>query len=413
MQLFTAKQYLQIDIANNFGLDKKNWDERLQWFNDTAEQGLLVKKWDEASEPALYFAGLKAWDECLKEQPSGYPISLDATSSGLQLLACLTRDMKAAALCNVINTGKREDAYTNVFDVLADRVLEVMGEAAGKVTRDQCKQAIMTALYGSEAEPKAVFGEGMQLNLFYQVMAELAPAAWELNQYYLDIWDPEVTMHSWVLPDNFHVHVKVIDSVLETVHFLNTPYDTYYKVEQPKEKGRSLGANSTHSLDGMVVREMVRRCMYDPVRIEYIRGLIAKHRTGAVMVEPDFYEENSHMVATLWKHYEESGFLSVRILDYLTLRSMICVEDLDVLEALLDTLPENPFEVVCVHDCFRCLPAYGNDLRKQYNQILSDITKSKLLQFLLRQIMNKPDFCVNLPNPDMWKLVLDAEYALS
>lgn len=142
MQLFTATDYIKIDIANNFGLDKKNWDERIAWFNEQADKDMLIKLRSEADEPALYFAGLKAWNEHLLEEPSGYPISLDATSSGFQLLACLTRDMDAAKLCNVINTGKREDAYTNVFDVMAEEVLSVMGEAAGKVTRDQCKQAI-------------------------------------------------------------------------------------------------------------------------------------------------------------------------------------------------------------------------------------------------------------------------------
>ena len=32
MQKFTGKQYLRIDIANNFGLDKKTWTERFDWF---------------------------------------------------------------------------------------------------------------------------------------------------------------------------------------------------------------------------------------------------------------------------------------------------------------------------------------------------------------------------------------------
>lgn len=266
----------------------------------------------------------------------------------------------------------------------------------------------MTALYGSEAEPKAVFGEGMQLRIFYAVMARLAPAAWDLNQYFLDIWDPEALIHEWTLPDSFHVKVKVIDSVQETVHFLNTPYDTYYKVAQPKEKGRSLGANCTHSVDGMVVREMARRCMFNPEQIENLRLIISRARMGSYDITPD----TTDMAHVLWNHYVESGFLSMRIVDHLDITN-ISQFNLDVIEAMLDTLPKKPFEIVSIHDCFRCLPKYGNDLRKQYNQILSDITKSHMLQFLLRQIRRMPDFTVTLPNPDMWKLVLEADYTLS
>ena len=39
----------------------------------------LVKQ---AEEPALFFAGITAWKKVCNGEPTGYPISLDATSSG-------------------------------------------------------------------------------------------------------------------------------------------------------------------------------------------------------------------------------------------------------------------------------------------------------------------------------------------
>ena len=107
-QTFSGKEYLKIDIANNMGLDKEDWDVRIQWFDDNEHQlDALLKQ---AEEPALYYAGVQAWKKVKEGKPSGYPISLDATSSGIQLLAALTGDRKAARLCNVVDTGHREDA---------------------------------------------------------------------------------------------------------------------------------------------------------------------------------------------------------------------------------------------------------------------------------------------------------------
>lgn len=61
---------------------------------------------------------------------------------------------------------------------------------------------------------------------------------------------------------------------------------------------------------------------------------------------------------------------------------------------------------------FRCLPNYGNDLRRQYNFILQMIAKSRLLDSIVGQLLGKP---VSIPklDPDMWKDVGDAEYSLS
>lgn len=408
MQKFTGKQYLQIDMANNFGLDKKTWDERLSWFAEN--QHNINALLSQADEPALFFAGLKAWDSFLRKEPSGYMISLDATSSGLQILACLTGDRAAAQLCNVVDFSEdavtqRRDGYTVIYEAMVEN-LKSIGVYAGGIERDDCKQAIMTALYGSEAMPKQVFGEGVQLRVFYQTMKQFAPGAWELNDFFRHgCWNPEAYSNDWVLPDNFHVHVKVMDTVKEVVQFHNKPYDTFYRVNQPMEEGRSIGANVTHSLDGMIVREMVRRCSYDMDQVIKVINAID---------DPQLEAEsgpNAEMVIKLWDHYEKSGFLSVRILDYLD-RDTVHYVDTDVVMDLIQTLPDKPFEVIAVHDCFRCLPNYGNDLRQQYNQILSDIARSNMLSFILTQLLGVPTKIGKLDS-DMWKDVLHAEYALS
>ena len=239
-QEFTGREYLKIDIASNYGLDKKRWAERLDWF-DKNEQFLdyLVQS---AKEPALFYAGVQAWKAVQRGEPIGYMISLDATSSGLQLLAALTCDQKAAEICNVVDTQERKNAYTVVYEEMLKR----LGGVA-QISEDDCKQAVMTALYSSKAEPKRVFGEGAMLDTFYQTLSDLAPGAWDLNEAFLALWNPDTLAHTWTLPDNFHVRVKVMDQIKETVHFLGAPYEVFQKVNLPMNEGRSLGANTTHS----------------------------------------------------------------------------------------------------------------------------------------------------------------------
>jgi hypothetical protein len=400
MRKFTAREYLAIDIANNFGLDKINWEDRLQWFEEN--QNNLMQLVPSAKEPALFYAGIKALESVNMGQPIGYPISLDATSSGLQFLAVLTGDGEAAKICNVVGEH-RKDAYTLVYE----RMLAIMGESA-KITRDMVKDAVMTSLYGSQAIPKEVFGEGLLLKVFYTVMKASAPAAWELNEVFLNIWDASVSSHDWVLPDNFHVHVKVMRQEAERIHFRNQPIDVYYKVNAPIENGRSLGANCIHSIDAMVVREITRRCDYQPQKVKKIQKIIF-----TAWDTPQEYEDTSdnRMVLTLWDHYKETGYLSARILDHITEENITMI-DRSVIQELLDSLPVKPFKVISIHDSFRVLPQYGNDLREQYNRQLMLLAKSTLLQNLLSQIIGK-QVTIGKLDSHLWKDIMASEYALS
>lgn len=408
MQQFTGIEYLKIDIANSFGLDKEKWGDRLAWFEKNKNHlGMLVNK---AESPAMFFAGISAYADVLEGKAIGYPIALDATASGMQILACLTGDRKAAELCNVVpvfgedNEALRIDGYTVIYH----RMTDALGEA-GQIERDDCKKAIMTSLYGSQAMPKKVFGEGKLYATFQGTMDESAPAVWELNRAFLDIWDPEATEHNWTLPDLFHVKVKVMDEEVETVHFLNAPYDTYRKVNRATESGRSLGANGTHSVDGYVVREMIRRCMYDIEQVRMIRRMIAESKNG-YSAEP-FHDESYEMVQKLWNMYLKTGMLSARIFDYLDFDNLALV-DVNVIEDLLNLLPKKPFEVITNHDCFRCLPHYGNDLRKQYNHLLYELAKGDLLSHMLSQMTNS-EIKVGKLDYTLADDILETEYALS
>lgn len=134
-QEFTPMEYLQIDLANNYGLDQQNWDDRLAWTQ--SNDGALEEMTKTAKEPALFFAGVQAYRKAQAGQPISYGIGLDATASGAQILALLISCLKSAKLCNVVDTGKREDFYTSIYEAMLLRINDTV-----KLARKQVKSAI-------------------------------------------------------------------------------------------------------------------------------------------------------------------------------------------------------------------------------------------------------------------------------
>ena len=120
--------------------------------------------------------------------------------------------------------------------------------------------------------------------------------------------------------------------------------------------------------------------MFDKAQVTKVIDAIMSMEHGNV-----FNEE----VSTLWNHYLNTGFLSVRILDHLTEDNMGLVDPM-IIAQLIRTLPSEPFDVVSVHDCFRCHPNYGDDLRLQYNTIMADINDAtNLLSSMCSQVANE------------------------
>ncbi len=263
--------------------------------------------------------------------------------------------------------------------------------------------AIMCSLYGSKAVPKEVFGEGELYQIFITTMKTMAPAAWELNEEFVAIWDPTALSNDWVLPDNFHVHIKVMDLIEENVIFLNQPFSVARRVNMPTESGRSLGAN-------MIVREMGRRCNYDPDWVQLIRDLLDEEITSRFATVAESQEAHK-MTNILWEHYQESGYLSARILDYLD-SDTLCLVDTQIIRELINSLPAKPFNILTIHDCFRCLPNYGNNLREQYNLQLHLIAKSELLSFLLSALL-KRSVSIGKLDATLASDILTTNYALS
>lgn len=400
MKQFTPLEYLKIDISGNYGLDKKSWEERINWFDNNESQ--LENLIDKADSPALYYAGVKAYRNIQKdpEYINTYPISLDATSSGTQILACLTGDRLAASVCNVINNGARMDAYTYIYKKFS----KLVGDNP-LITRDKVKAAIMRAFYGSVATPRELFGE--YLPIFEQVMSQEAPYCWALNKYLLKAWNPNIKEYSWVMSDNFHVHVKVYEKIEEEFAFMGKAYKFIHEENKPSVYGRAYSANLCHSIDALFMREVCAMAMHDPEKINNIKNLLNQKKYNLANTT----KENKDMVSSLVRLGKASGFLSARILDYLD-EGTISLVPRDALQEIIDNIPAKPFEVIGIHDSYRVLPNYGNDIRRLYIFQLYKLARSNMLEFILTQLLGTK-ITINKGDKEMYKDVLFSEYALS
>jgi len=388
----TGTEYIMADIAckHDKAYEKKGWTERLNHFSEIDFTN--KKTFKHASNPVGLRAAYVALQEALAKKASGYLISLDASSSGLQLLSLLVSCPISWKLCggdeNIL------DAYAEVFQQMNTGL---------NIGRDDLKQSIMTALYGSTATPKAIFGE--EIDVFYETMEKLAPGAWDLNLGIQELWDEvDGTTYDWVLPDNFYACIETNDKIITPFKFLDDEFQVVQKVNARPRFHKGLGPNIIHSVDGLIVREMYRRCQFDSKVTVRVANLIIEGANGT-------NGKSAEIVKTLWEHYEQCGFLSVRILQYLHEDTIGLVDHVTIAE-LINSLPDKSFELVCVHDCFRCHPNYGNDLRRQYNTILADINDSYLLPYLATQISQKP-ITARKVGVIPREVILNANYTLS
>lgn len=248
---------LKIAVANHAGHDRLTWQERIDWFDDQND----TFDTDQFDEPVLGRKALRAYQDTLDGKPTGYWMSMDATASGLQIMAVLSGCKKSARVCNLVNTGSREDVYEMVADMMNSELA-----VEDQVSRKDVKKPLMTKLYNSEATPKAHFNDN-QLKAFNSALDGLVPGAMDVMKTINACWDKTAVKHSWTLPDGHVAYCKVEEMADVTVSVAGMEFPYRYRKQQPSDNFRSLCPNVIHSIDGYVAREMIRRSDFDMAHI--------------------------------------------------------------------------------------------------------------------------------------------------
>ena len=270
-----GNEWLLIDIANAYGLDKANWETRLQWTRDNLETILNSSSLeDTASDKLLFRQAVKEYKYYLQTGKSRQIVRLDATASGYQLMSVITRDEKAMEMLNVLGNTKRQDFYSLVYDRVRELVqprdrddLDLWLETKAKELdlakpRDVIKASIMTSGYNSVATPKMMLGN--YYGVFEQAIDEMASGASSLKEYINSLYEPKM-YHSWQLPDKHwayvpslvtkthKIEVKELDKSIKYPSFNIRCEDN----EASKDNWRSLAVNVVHSLDAWVCRQVI------------------------------------------------------------------------------------------------------------------------------------------------------------
>lgn len=389
--LFTPAQWSLIDLASMFGLDKKPFEERLDWGR---QQLPLIRKCkgmldlsntfqnliEKADEPEIFTASLlNVWDIC-NGNPSGHYIELDAAASGPQLLSVATRCEKGMAITGAISESV-PDLYTSIFGYMREDApnLEM-------IKRTNVKKATVPYVYGSGKAPKTVFGDFH--DLFTKAYYKAVPRAEVVKNLLIAAWDSEATYYEWELPDGHTAHIKVVRNNSEVYYFNGKRFTYVYEEVGSKQKGeegtKALAARVTHSLDAFVLREIDARCDYNKTQLAMAKEAIETCLNGetqlGTMTEVKRLETISKkfkMVSIRGAEEIKRGYLAD--IDHMYLR--------ELLEIVNQTLNEDePHQLKLIHDGFGSLPNHVNSTKTHYNNVLAEVYIGEWLPTVVKQL---------------------------
>ena len=293
---------IKIMAANHYGLDKLTWQERIQWF-DRNRLGMIRHVHDsirfnipkEAEKPILLTKALIAYTDAREGKATGYMCELDATASGIQIMAALSGCMNTAYEVNMVEPDERKDLY--------NRVAELMEAILGyHIDRNKVKKPVMTHYYNSKKTPQMYLNEE-ELIAFYQVLENNFEGAEQVMTAINNCWDETALYHQWTLPDGHVARCKTMTHKHGEYYVpeFDTTLDYVYWINEGNSNFRSLAPNVIHSIDGYVAREMVRRAK--------ALGFQLCHIHDCFMFHPNYFENVTQMYRDILREIAESNLL--------------------------------------------------------------------------------------------------------
>lgn len=413
-QTFTGWEYLCIDLANHYGMDKELFETRINWvYENINHLGWMVNK---ADDPVLFQKTAMQIERARNGEEIGHIVHFDACCSGIQIMSALTGCEAGAYNTGMIDPDQRMDAYSNTTGEM-NSILDNQGMSTIEVPRKDVKQAVMTSGYGSKAVPKKVFGEGELLDTFYDAAMTIAPGAFKLMDELLESHRPFALQHQLVFPDGFNSIMKVMQSKETRIEIDELDHATFtlqYKVNEGTERGRANVANTIHGCDAYLLRGMERRCNYDPVVVRNAQEVLQYGALGysAGSKQMPCTEELSELLPLCVRAH----IADVALLPLLDWSNVMCLPKwmlTKLLSIVNDMLSYKPFPIITVHDAFGCHANNCNVTRYWYKEIMADFADSNLLEMLMCQLYEIEDGKYEKLSPNLGDKIRGSNYALS
>jgi len=281
-----AEKWLAFQVATTFGLDKSPMEERQDWVKDNQHLITLiacdpyrnVSEWENVEEPWQFLAACNEYYHCViakDRNTTNLPIAIDATCSGLQILAGLARDKSTAELVNVTRSPMPQDAYKVVAQVsrwnIPERIQNVWD-------RKCVKRTVMTIPYNAKPYSNRTYiklalkEKGIEIDkdeltqtvtAVRDAMNNVVPGPMAVMKWIEDEVSRAlargVSELEWVTPSGFVVHQKIQKKQYERLQLqllgkceIRVATDDTDEVDKARHKAAT-APNLIHSLDASLL----------------------------------------------------------------------------------------------------------------------------------------------------------------
>jgi DNA-directed RNA polymerase len=281
-----AEGWLRFQCSTCYGLDKETLNDRLAW---TYENEDLIERiatdpignlheWEGVEEPFQFLAACDEFYHCVIKRDrisTGLPVAIDATCSGLQILAGLAKDKSTAELVNVIPSDKPQDAYKVIAETSKPNIpTKLRPDWDRKCT----KRTVMTIPYNAKPfsnrsyirdalKDKEIEVEKEELtqtvNAVRDAMNVIVPGPMKVMKWIEDEVSKAIKRGvdhlEWVTPSGFVVSQKIFKKKYERITLqvlgqCNMRVATGDKDEVDKARHKAATApNLIHSLDASLL----------------------------------------------------------------------------------------------------------------------------------------------------------------